>query len=97
MDCYCGIPDIIILWHGEWADPEIRWNGLTCDYYDLDDALWDCYAEECGDKSAPADVDRFPVWVKENAELVREFLRNMAKASDEISETSAALDKATVK
>ena len=79
MDCYCGIPDIIILWHGEWADPEICWNGLTCDYYDLDESLWESYAEECRENDVPPDVDRFPAWVKENAELAMEFLRNMAR------------------
>lgn len=79
MDCYCGIPDIIILWHGEWADPEICWNGLTCDYYELDESLWESYAEECRENDVPADVDRFPAWVKENAGLAMEFLRNIAR------------------
>ena len=77
MDNYCGIPDIGILWHGEWADPEIVFDGQTCDYYELEDGLWERYAEECRENGKTADVDRFPAWVKENEELAKEFLREL--------------------
>ena len=48
MDNYCGIPDIGILWHGEWADSEIVFDGQTCNYYALDDGLWSVTRRSAG-------------------------------------------------
>ena len=83
INCYCGIPDIIILWHGEWADPEVCWNGLTRNYYDLDEILWERYVEECRENGTTAEVDLFPAWVKKNAETAIGLLQDMAMLDDE--------------
>ena len=33
---YRGCKDIEIIWHGDWADPELRYNGYVANYYKID-------------------------------------------------------------
>ena len=47
-----GCPDIEMIWHGEWADPELATtiNGTeyTFNYWDIENALWDMFLESEG-------------------------------------------------
>ena len=83
-DCFYGIRGIRVLWHGDWADPELLWHGMIFNYYALEDALWGVYEEEHkkpGDTGVDATYDDFAAWVKKNASRAREFLQNMAQES----------------
>lgn len=71
---FYGIRGIEFIYHGEWSDPELIWHKKSFNYFDLENALFDCYKDENGD-AAP--VDNFPAWVKKNANLARDFLQNL--------------------
>ena len=43
---FYGVDGVEFIWHGEWADPEVRYNGHTYNYYDLEDSLLSTYREE---------------------------------------------------
>ena len=40
---YRGVPGAIFVSHGEWSDPEILYKGKEINYYNIEDALWNCY------------------------------------------------------
>jgi glutamine phosphoribosylpyrophosphate amidotransferase len=43
---YRGISDVYILWHGEWADPELSYQGKVVNYWDVEETVIDWYREE---------------------------------------------------
>ena len=74
---FYGIYGIEVIWHGEWADPELIWHKKPFNYYDVENALWSYYKEECDDLNIPIIEDNFDKWVKKNAYLAREILQNL--------------------
>ena len=74
MDNFYGIRGIQFIWHGESADPEIKYKKHLFDYYDLEDYLWDSYKEEKG-KDAPN--DGFGDYVRANAASAKGFLDDL--------------------
>ena len=74
---FYGIYGIQFIWRGAWSDPELIWHGQRFNYYDLEDALWSYYHEECEDSHCTPCEDDFPKWVKVNAALARDILQNM--------------------
>lgn len=79
MKCYCGIPEIKFVWHGEWSDPELIYKNHSFNYYDLENPLWEDYRVECAACGVNADdvVHAFPEWVKENKYTAFEYLDNL--------------------
>ena len=47
-----GCPDIQMIWHGEWADPDlvadVDGTTYTFNYWDIENALWDYFLESEG-------------------------------------------------
>ena len=41
-----GIRGAKFIYHGDWADPEIVYKGVSLNYYDVDEAAYDVYKEE---------------------------------------------------
>ena len=41
-----GCPDIEMIWHGEASDPELEYKGVTFNYWDVEDALWQDFIDE---------------------------------------------------
>ena len=78
--CFYGVPGIRFIWHGEWADPELEWNGMLFNYFDLETPLWEVYREECQEAGVPTDDDKFGEWVREHADIAKEYLRNLAES-----------------
>lgn len=82
-DLYCGVPDVEFVYHGDWADPELIYQGKSYDYYDIEDPMWEAYNE---DFPAPKDYnsdeykeweDRFDDYVRDNAYMVYDYLDNL--------------------
>lgn len=67
-----GIYGIHMIYHGDWADPEIYYKGKSYNYYAVEDTLVEEYRDE-----HPEDKndDGFVAWCKKNAHLVREQLQ----------------------
>lgn len=62
-----GVPGVKMIWHGEWADPELEYDGMTVNYYDVEESLYE-YAKELG---INADDDyEFNEWLQSNPDTV---------------------------
>ena len=46
MANYRGAEGIEFVSHGEWADPELIYDGKSFNYWDIEDALWSMFCEE---------------------------------------------------
>ena len=42
---YRGIRDIEFIWHGPSSDPELSYNGMVVNFYDVEDTIWQEYKE----------------------------------------------------
>ena len=82
-DLYRGVPDVEFVYHGDWADPELVYQGKSYDYYDIEGPMWEMYNE---DFPAPEDYnsdeykeweDRFDDYVRDNAYMVYDYLDNL--------------------
>ena len=71
---FYGIEDIQFIHHGDWNDPELIYHNHSYNYYLVENALWDLYRESIDGK--PNEND-FAIWVGENADCVRDILRNL--------------------
>ena len=54
-----NIPGTELIWHGEWADPEIIYKGKSVNYWSVEDAL------ELSYKSEENNVGSYGQWVSE--------------------------------
>lgn len=43
---FYGIKPLRFIDHGEWADPEVRVGNRVCNYYDLEDPMWEDFKQE---------------------------------------------------
>ena len=73
-DCFYGIPEIYMIWHGSWADPEIMYNGRLYNYLDIEDALFSTWQEERDDSAFEGN---FSEWMKSNPDIVYGYLDNL--------------------
>ena len=56
-----------MIWHGEWSDPELEYEGSVANYWDVNDWCIEACEDEgvdCNNKNA------FAAWVRENEERI---------------------------
>lgn len=51
MANYRGAEGIEFVSHGEWSDPELIYDGLSFNYWDIENALWSMFCEELGEET----------------------------------------------
>ncbi len=66
-----GSDKVDIVSHGEWADPDLVYNGYTFNYWDIEDALWGDFLAETGykdsDSNNPKVEAEFDEYVRDRA------------------------------
>ena len=68
-----GVPGVRMDWHGEWADPELEYNGMRANYWDVENSMYD-WAKEDG---IDAENDNeFNKYCQEHAHDVYEYIEN---------------------
>ena len=65
-----GIRGVYFIWHGEWADPEVSYKGMTVNYYDVEGSLFGTYIDLGSDGD-------FKYWAKRNSKLVKETITDL--------------------
>lgn len=65
-----GIPDIGFIYHGDWADPEIEYDGETLNSCIVEDSMWSMYTEDCEEMGKESNIDEFTTYMKEHADDV---------------------------
>ena len=71
---YRGNKDIEYISHGAWSDPELVYNGMSFNYWDIEDALWNMFLEENpqwkdSDSGNPECEDEFNKYVQSEGTL----------------------------
>jgi hypothetical protein len=58
-DTWRGIDGTTYIWHGEWADPEVWYDGEEFSANQLEDYCWDVYKTECQEEGREANEQEF--------------------------------------
>lgn len=69
-----GVKDVLMIWHGSWSDPELRHGDAVCNYWSVEDSLWEMFKDE----KRPVDLDdcedEFSAYCRENRGMVLELI-----------------------
>jgi len=63
-ETYRGVPGSVYIWHGEWSDPEVLWDGVELNANDIEESLWYSYKEYCDENGEEPTEDGFDEWAK---------------------------------
>ena len=74
-----GIPDIGFIYHNEWSDAEIEYNGEVFNSHDAEDAMYEWYTDQCHDDGVDPSDKGFEIYMLEHADEVRELLDNVSR------------------
>lgn len=81
-DTYRGVPGSTYIWHGEWADPEILWDGVELNANDVEESLWLSYKDECSENGEQPTEDGYENWLEEmGTEYIASELDDLAWAA----------------
>ena len=61
---YRGVPGSVYIWHGEWSDPEILWNGVELNANDVEESLWYSYKDMCEENGEQPTDEGFEAWAE---------------------------------
>lgn len=80
-ELYRGCPGVKYIWHGEWADSELEYDGQLFSYYDVEDILWQYFLEDTGhtdtDSGDPKIEEEFNKYVQKHCiALLKELMAN---------------------
>lgn len=59
-----GVPGTTYIYHGEWADPEVWYEGYEINYNDLEDFMFDIYNSECTEDGIEATEEGYESWME---------------------------------
>ena len=90
-----GIPDIYMIYYGEWSDPEIEYDGCVANYWEVENAMYD-FMKECiadGEDWGDADNDDdFAKFCKEHVADIKMYITEMSDC-DELDECNESVDE----
>lgn len=69
-----GIPDAYLIDTGSYQEPEVEYRGITLEYGDVDDNLWEIYQKDHPEDPEGKD---YPSWVKKNPSYVEYVLEEL--------------------
>ena len=80
-----GIPNASFIDHGSWSDPEIIYDGISLNYYDVEEMLLDEYR---GEHPEDTEDEGFDDWMGEpdTKESIQSVLDILAQDADEAAE-----------
>ena len=68
---YRGIRDIEFIWHGPSSDPELSYNGMVVNFYDVEDTIWQEYKEDGYD---PDDEEEFTKYCQNHEAEIKQLI-----------------------
>ena len=73
---YRGIKDIEFIWHGTSSDPEISYNGMVVNCYDVEDTIWEDYKEDRYTKALenPDDEEEFTKYCQSHEAEIKQLI-----------------------
>ena len=70
---YRGIRGVYMIWHGEWADPEISYKGMVVNYYAVEDTIWEEYKTE----RSTDDASGFTKYCQKHAAEIKQLITDI--------------------
>ena len=81
-ETYRGVPGSTYIWHGEWADPEVLWDGVELNVNDIEEGLWYSYKDDCEERGEKPTNQGYEAWLKEmGTEYIASQLDDLAWAA----------------
>lgn len=81
-ETYRGVPGSTFIWHNEWADPEVLWNGVKLNENDIEEGLWYSYEDDCEERGENPTEQGYEAWLKEmGTEYIASQLDDLAWAA----------------
>lgn len=81
-----GVQGVTMIWHGEWSDPELEYEGNVANYWQIEDSMWESYKEVCMSADfyhySEDDDSEFNRYCQDYAEDVYELILSCAKNED---------------
>ena len=68
---YCGVEGVAKVWHGEWADSELIYNGHHVSEEDVSDLM---YADFCETGGKDGDYNALGKYIKEHPEDLKFYI-----------------------
>lgn len=59
-----GVEGVEMLWHGEWADPELRYDDVVANYNDVEDYLYSVFCDDLGIDEGDDRDEEFSEWCR---------------------------------
>lgn len=77
MGTWYGTKEIEMIWHGEWADPELKVDERVANYWDVEQYCVDCCKEEGIDYNNDS---AFGEWVRNHESEICDVIYSMTVA-----------------
>lgn len=68
-----GIRGFYFVWHGAWSDPEIVWHNYAMNMHEVEDPMWEYYAERCKEDNTETTDEGFVQFCKDEVDMMREY------------------------
>ena len=69
-----GIPNIGFIYHNDWTDPEIEYDGEILNSHIVEDTMWESYNKDCEEMKKEPNIDEFADYMREHADDVYYFI-----------------------
>lgn len=83
---WLGIRGIYMIWHGEWADPELKYKNHICNYYDIEDSMFQFMKERIADGEDwgdPNNDNDFADFCRAHADYIKSDIIDFSDAMNE--------------
>ena len=81
-ETYRGVPGSTYIWHGEWSDPEVLWDGVELNVNDIEEDLWYSYKDDCKRRAENPTEQGYEAWLEEmGTEYIASQLDDLAWAA----------------
>jgi hypothetical protein len=83
---WLGIRGIYMIWHGQWADPELKYKNHICNYYDIEDSMFQFMKERIADGEDwgdPNNDNDFADFCRAHADYIKSDIIDFSDAMNE--------------
>lgn len=94
---WCGVPDVIYRYYGDWNDPEVEYNGYICKEWDIQDSMYQFMKERIADGEEwgdPENTDDFCKFCQAHADQVQQDIMEFAENDPQEDDIEGEIENA---
>lgn len=83
---WLGIRGVYMIWHGQWSDPELKYKNHICNYYDIEDSMFQFMKERIADGEDWGDPNNdkdFADFCRAHADYIKSDIIDFSEAMNE--------------